>query len=107
MPDGPSCGVSLLHLPSLAPAPIAGPTVTAIPDLTLAEAREQALENRRAAYRDEDPRGATVPVFADAAEKVMARILGTLPRMSGYGNGGRVPSIALAVRVDDRAKGRS
>jgi len=39
--------------------------------VTLAEAREKALANRREAYRDNDPRSATVPTFAAAAEAVI------------------------------------
>ena len=41
------------------------------PVVTLKEAREHALENRREAYRDKDPRGDTVPTFATAAEAVI------------------------------------
>ncbi len=41
------------------------------PLVTLAEAREKALENRRAAYRNKDPRGGTVPTFEAAAETVI------------------------------------
>ena len=41
------------------------------PVVTLAEAREKALANRREAYRDNDPRSATVPTFAAAAEAVI------------------------------------
>ena len=42
------------------------------PVVTLAEAREQALENRRAAHRGRDPRGGGIPTFGGAAEKVIA-----------------------------------
>ena len=41
------------------------------PVVTLAEAREKALENRREAYQGRDPRGGEIPTFAEAAEKVI------------------------------------
>lgn len=41
------------------------------PVVTLAEAREQALENRRAAHAGRDPRGGGVPTFEAAAKKVI------------------------------------
>ncbi len=41
------------------------------PLVTLAEARKEALENRRQAYQGKDPRDATVPTFAQAAETVI------------------------------------
>ena len=42
------------------------------PVVTLAEARAKALENRRAAFQGRDPRrGAGVPTFQEAAEKVI------------------------------------
>ena len=44
------------------------------PIVTLAEAREAALENARAVHRGEDPRvqAAVVPTFAEAVERVIA-----------------------------------
>ncbi len=42
------------------------------PVVTLREAREKALENRRAAHRGHDPRDAGVPTFEAAVEKVIA-----------------------------------
>jgi len=42
------------------------------PIVTLAEAREKALENLRAVAKGRDPRGGGVPTFAQAAEKVVA-----------------------------------
>ena len=42
------------------------------PVVTLAEAREQALENRRAVVQGRDPRGRGIPTFAQAADKVIA-----------------------------------
>ncbi len=42
------------------------------PVVSLAEAREKALENRRVAYRGGDPRRAEVPTFRELAEKVIA-----------------------------------
>lgn len=41
------------------------------PVVTLAEAREKALENRRTTYRGEDPRGESLPTFAKVADKVI------------------------------------
>ena len=42
------------------------------PVVTLKEAREKALENRRAIHWGHDPRAARVPTFEEAVEKVMA-----------------------------------
>ena len=42
------------------------------PVVTLREAREKALENRRAIHWGHDPRAARVPTFEEAVEKVMA-----------------------------------
>ena len=42
------------------------------PVVTLGEAREKALENRRAVHRGRDPRDAGVPTFEAAVEKVIA-----------------------------------
>ena len=42
------------------------------PVVTLAEAREQALEHRRAVVQGRDPRGRGIPTFAQAADKVIA-----------------------------------
>ena len=42
------------------------------PVITLAEARERALENRRAVAQGRDPRGGGVPTFEEAAERVIA-----------------------------------
>ena len=41
------------------------------PIVSLAEAREKALENRRAAYQGRDPRGDGIPTFEKAAETVI------------------------------------
>lgn len=41
------------------------------PIVSLAEAREKAIENRRAAYQGRDPRGEGVPTVAQAAERVI------------------------------------
>ena len=42
------------------------------PVVTLAEARQAALENRRDVAHGRNPRGGGVPTFADAVEKVIA-----------------------------------
>ena len=42
------------------------------PVVTLAEAREQALENKRAIAQGRDPRGRGIPTFAEATDKVIA-----------------------------------
>ena len=42
------------------------------PVVTLAEAREQALEHRRAVVQGRDPRGRGIPTFAQATDKVIA-----------------------------------
>ena len=42
------------------------------PVVALAEAREKALENRRAVAQGRDPRGGGVPTFEEAVEKVIA-----------------------------------
>ena len=42
------------------------------PICSLAEAREKAIENRRAAYQGRDPRGEGVPTVAQAAARVIA-----------------------------------
>ena len=42
------------------------------PVVTLAQARQRALENRRAAEQGRDPRGEGVPTFERAAERVIA-----------------------------------
>ena len=42
------------------------------PVVTLAQARQRALENRRAAEQGRDPRGEGVPTFEQAAERVIA-----------------------------------
>ena len=44
----------------------------AYPIVSLAEAREKALANRRTIERGVDPRGSRVPTFSQAAEKVIA-----------------------------------
>ena len=44
----------------------------AYPVVTLAEARERALKNRRAVARGHDPRTGGIPTFAEAAETVIA-----------------------------------
>ena len=44
----------------------------AYPMVTLAEAREKALENRRAVAQGRDPRSGGIPTFAEAAETVIA-----------------------------------
>lgn len=41
------------------------------PLVTLAEARQEAFENRRAIAKGKDPRGGGIPTFAEAAEKVI------------------------------------
>ena len=41
------------------------------PVVSLAEAREKAVANRRAAYQGRDPRGDGIPTFRTAAEKVI------------------------------------
>ena len=43
----------------------------AYPVVTLAEARKAALENRRSIAQGRDPRGAGIPTFTQAAEKVI------------------------------------
>ena len=44
----------------------------AYPVVTLAEAREKALKNRRAVAQGRDPRSGGIPTFAEAAETVIA-----------------------------------
>ena len=44
----------------------------AYPIVTLAEARAKCLENRRAVEQGRDPRGEGVPLFVEAAERVIA-----------------------------------
>ncbi|WP_419166417.1 tyrosine-type recombinase/integrase [Candidatus Palauibacter sp.] len=41
------------------------------PVVTLTDARRQAIENRRTAWHGGDPRGAGIPTFAEAVEKVI------------------------------------
>lgn len=52
--------------------------------MTLAEARDKALENRRAVYHGGDPRAVGIPTFRTAGEKVIALHAGAIqPRMGG------------------------
>jgi len=47
------------------------------PLVTLAEARKQALENRREVIQGRDPRAGGIPTFAEAVERVIAMHRGT------------------------------
>ncbi|MCY3887046.1 MAG: tyrosine-type recombinase/integrase [Chloroflexi bacterium] len=55
----------------------------AYPIVTLAEARQAALENRRAVARGRDPRSGGVPTFAGAVDSVLAI------RAAGWKDGGK------------------
>ena len=61
------------------------------PVVTLKEAREKALEHRRAVHWGHDPRDAGVPTFEAAVEKVIAIHSPTLegPHPAWPGSGGR------------------
>ena len=69
-----------------------GPTINAglgsFPIVSLAQARQKALENARAAYRGEDPRrsASKVPTFRTAAERVIRL------RTQSWKSGSRLPA---------------